>query len=39
MSDEHHDHEHHEDPSVCFNVAVIFVGVIVAVFIIGILPK
>ncbi len=35
MSDTHH-HEHHEDPSVCYRVALVFVGVIIAIAIIGI---
>ena len=38
MSDEHHEH-HPENPAVCFNVAVVFVAVVVAVFVIGMLPK
>jgi len=34
MSDTHH--EHHEDPTVCFRVALVFVAVISVIAIIGI---
>ena len=36
MSDAHHEH-HEEDPSVCFRVAVVFLAVIAAIAVIGIL--
>lgn len=35
MSDTHHDH-HHEDPSVCYRVALVFVGVIAAIAILAV---
>lgn len=35
MSDNHHDH-HPEDPSVCYRVALVFVGVIVAIAVLAI---
>lgn len=35
MSDNHH-HEHHEDPSVCYRVALVFVAVIAVIAIIGV---
>lgn len=34
MSDNHHDH--HEDPSVCYRVALVFVGVIAAIAILAV---
>lgn len=35
MSDSHHDH-HHEDPSVCYRVALVFLGVIAAIAILAV---
>lgn len=35
MSDSHHDH-HHEDPSVCYRVALVFLGVIAAIAVLAV---
>lgn len=35
MSDNHHDH-HEEDPKVCFNVALVFVGVIAVIAVLAV---
>ena len=35
MSDSHH-HDHHEDPTVCYRVALILVAVIAVIAIIGV---
>lgn len=35
MSDNHHEH-HEEDPSVCYRVAIVFVGVIAAIAVLAV---